>query len=233
VASEIQALKATWPRPFIEFADDNTFVNKRHSRQLMAAVAEQEVRWFTETDISVAEDAELLSMMAAAGCAEVLIGFESPRAPSLEGVELKRNWKRKQFERYEQAVERIQSHGIAVNACFILGLDGDGPEIFEAVEAFVDRALPFDVQITVLTALPGTPLYERLRREGRLLAEGAWERCTLFDVNHRPARMTPAELQRGLIDLGRRLYSSMKERQSSSQGGLDVGIGRSAPQHHS
>lgn len=207
VVREIRAIKALWPRPFIEFADDNTFVDKQWSRKLVHAVGEEGVRWFTETDVSVADDPELLKLLHQAGCAEVLIGFESPTISGLDGVELRRNWKRKRIDSYERAIERIQFHGIAVNACFVLGLDGDGPEIFEAVEAFVERNLPFDVQITVQTALPGTPLYERFRREGRLLEEEAWEKCTLFDVNFRPARMTPAQLERGLIDLGQRLYS--------------------------
>lgn len=207
VIEEIRAVKASWARPFVEFADDNSFVNKSRSRELVEAMGGEDVRWFTETDISVADDPELLSMLREAGCAEVLIGLESPSAGSLDGVELKRNWKLRQIERYREAITRIQGYGVAVNACFILGLDGDGPEIFEAVESFVDETKPFDVQITVQTPFPGTPLYDRLRTEGRLLEEGAWEKCTLFDVNYRPLGMTVDQLEQGLIELGKRLYS--------------------------
>lgn len=207
VIDEIRAVKSIWPRPFIEFADDNSFVHKRRSRELAAAMGGEDVRWFTETDISVADDPELLGLLREAGCAEVLIGLESPSADSLDGVELKRNWKLKQVDRYRDAIIRIQEHGVAVNACFILGLDGDGPEVFEAVESFVDETKPFDVQITVQTPFPGTPLYDRLRTEGRLLEEGAWEKCTLFDVTYRPLGMTAEQLERGLIELGQRLYS--------------------------
>jgi radical SAM superfamily enzyme YgiQ (UPF0313 family) len=208
VTEEIQAIKKLWPRPFIELADDNTFVNKHYSRRLVSAIGEEGVRWFTETDVSVADDAELLELMRDSGCSEILIGFESPTPQGVNGIELKRNWKRKQFERYDAAVERIQSHGIAVNACFVLGLDGDGPGVFEEVESFVTKACPFDVQITVLTPFPGTPLYERLEGEGRLLYPGDWSRCTLFDVNYRPRQMTEEQLRSGLVDLARRLYST-------------------------
>jgi radical SAM superfamily enzyme YgiQ (UPF0313 family) len=207
VVAEIRAIKEIWPRPFVEFADDNTFVDRSWSRRLMQQIAPEGVRWFTETDVAVADDPELLSMMHEAGCAEVLIGFESPSVSGLEGIELRRNWKARQIDMYERAVEVIQSHGIAVNACFVLGLDGDGPGVFEAVQDFVDRTGPFDVQITVQTPLPGTPLYERLLGDGRLLHPGAWSRCTLFDVNFRPAKMTVEQLERGLIELGTRLYS--------------------------
>ena len=126
---------------------------------------------------------------------------------SLDGVEQRRNWKRTRFDDYRDDIGRIQAHGIAVNGCFVLGLDGDGPEVFDAVEAFVRESGQFDVQITVMTPFPGTPLYERLRREGRLLEEGAWERCSLFDVNYVPRKMSAAELQRGLLGLAQRLYT--------------------------
>jgi hypothetical protein len=67
--------------------------------------------------------------------------------------------------------------------------------------------MPYDVQITVQTAFPGTPLYERLKREGRILRDQAWQLCTLFDVNFQPARMSVAELEAGFRRLGARLYS--------------------------
>jgi radical SAM superfamily enzyme YgiQ (UPF0313 family) len=79
--------------------------------------------------------------------------------------------------------------------------------VFEAVARFVEETDPFDVQITVLTPFPGTPLYARLLAEGRILEPGAWELCTLFDVNYRPRNMTVEELEHGLVDLGRHLYS--------------------------
>ena len=194
VIAEIRAIKQIWSQPFIEFADDNTFVNKAHSKTLMRALASEGMRWFTETDIAVADDDELLRLMREAGCAQILIGLESPLVAGLDGLEHRRNWKRQQLDRYRSAIERIQSHGIAVNGCFVLGLDGHTPAVFDAVEQFAADSGLHDVQITVMTAFPGTPLYERLRREGRLLDEQAWEKCTLFDVNFQPEGMTADEL---------------------------------------
>ncbi len=207
VAAEIRAIRQIWPDCFIEFADDNTFVNKRHAKKLMRAVADEGIEWFTETDISVVDDPELLAMMRTAGCREILIGFESPRSAGLKGVELRKDWKWRRTSDYGTAIEQIQSHGVAVNVCFVLGLDGDGPEVFEAVADFVERHLPFDVQITVMTAFPGTPLYGRLRDEGRLIEDGAWEKCTLFDVNIDPKHMSAEALRAGLINLAVKLYS--------------------------
>ena len=87
-----------------------------------------------------------------------------------------------------------------------MGLDGTGAESFDGVYEFVRESGLFDVQITFMTPFPGTPLYDRLREKGRILDEGAWERCTLFDINFRPQQMTLTELENGFVDLGRKLY---------------------------
>ena len=206
VMNELRRIKSLWSRPFIEFADDNTFANKAHGRELARALAGQRIRWFTETDISLAADLELLSLMRDSGCVQVLIGLEAPTRAPLEGLEHKSNWKARQVERYLEAIDRIQSFGITVNGCFVLGLDGTGPESFEEILRFVCESGLYEVQITVQTAFPGTPLYERLRREGRMLYDDAWERCTLFDVNFQPSGMSVAQLEQGLRALGRQLY---------------------------
>ena len=212
VIAEIHEIKRHWPRPFIEFADDNSFVHRAKSKALLRALVDEDIRWFTETDISIADDPELLALMREAGCAEVLIGLESPTAAGVDGVELRRNWKRGRFAEYKTAIERIQGNGVAVNGCFVLGLDGNGPEVFDDVAEFVADSGLFDVQITVLTPFPGTPLYDRLLAEDRLLEPTAWERCTMFDVNFRPKGMSPETLQHELVELGRRLYTTERRK---------------------
>jgi radical SAM superfamily enzyme YgiQ (UPF0313 family) len=207
VVAEIRRLKECFARPFLEFADDNTFADHRHGRELMKALEKEGLHWFTETDVSVAEDEDLLRMMRDAGCRQVLIGFESPRFESIDGVEKKSNWKARRTDRYLRAVETIQRHGITVNGCFILGLDGDGPASFEHVFRFVEESGLYDVQITYLTPFPGTPLWTRLAEEGRLLSERATERCTLFDINFRPTDMSVDELRDGFRNLTQRLYA--------------------------
>lgn len=207
VMAEIQEIKKIWSRPFIEFADDNSFVHREHYKQLLREMSKEHVRWFTETDVRVAEDSDLLGLMRDAGCQQVLIGLESPRRASLDGIELKNNWKLSRQGRYLDAIEKIQSYGITVNGCFIFGLDGDTPDVFDDVLQFVRDSGLYEVQITFLTPFPGTPLYERLRRERRLIREKAWELCTLFDINVRPKNMTVAELQAGFLKLGEVLYS--------------------------
>jgi radical SAM superfamily enzyme YgiQ (UPF0313 family) len=217
VVAEIQAIKSLWSRPFIEFADDNTFANKSHSKQLLRAIAKEDIRWFTETDLSVADDLELLDMLRDAGCAEILIGFEGTTFSGVNGVEQRSNWKAKRVDTYLEAIRRIQDRGVRVNGCFILGLDGAGPESFDAVWKFVEQSDLYDVQVTVQTAFPSTPLYARLKAEDRILRDEAWELCTLFDVNFRPSKMSVAELEAGFRSLIARIYSDecTKKRRSA------------------
>jgi radical SAM superfamily enzyme YgiQ (UPF0313 family) len=200
VLAEVDAVRARWRRPFIEFADDNTFVHKAWSRELLRALVGRDVRYFTETDVSVADDEELLDLLYPSGCRQVLIGFESPGQAGLVGID-RANWKARQYHRYLDAIAKIQERGVSVCGCFIVGLDSDTPAIFDTIRDFIERSRLLEVQVTILTPFPGTRLYESLRAEGRLLYPGAWERCTLFDVNFRPRGMTVEQLEEGVMRL--------------------------------
>jgi radical SAM superfamily enzyme YgiQ (UPF0313 family) len=207
VMEEIQSLRREFPEPFVEFADDNTFLDKAWGREFLRALAPERLRWFTETDASVADDPGLCDLIADSGCRQLLIGFESPRASDLTEIDPV-GWKKRIAPHAHRVVDTLQSRGISVNGCFILGLDSHTPEIFPVLRDFVRSSGLAEVQLTVLTPFPGSGLYARLEREGRLLGRQFWERCTLFDVNYRPARMSVEELENGLRWLFTELYSS-------------------------
>ncbi len=206
VLDEVDRIVQLWPRPFIELADDNSFINKAYWQALLPQLAQRKTRWFAETDVSIAHDDVLLGAMAEAGCKQVLIGFESPIQAGLDGLELRRNWKLHKSPQYATAIRNIQSHGIRVIACFVLGLDGQTPDVFDAVYDFVEQVGPFDVQITYATPFPNTPYYNLLKQQGRLTHDGEWQRYTLFDINHVPSDMTVEQLRAGFFDLAQRLY---------------------------
>jgi len=207
VLAEIDRICEIWPHPFIEFADDNSFINKAYWKILLPELRKRRIKWFTETDLSVAEDPVLLRMMRESGCAQVLIGLESPTLDPLDGLELNVNWKQTQFARYKESIRTIQSHGITVNGCFIVGLDGQTTDVFDDIYAFVRDAELYEVQITILTPFPGTALYERLKTSRRLIEPTNWKKCTLFDLNFRPQGMTGDELREGFHQLAMKLYS--------------------------
>ncbi|MCB9881395.1 MAG: radical SAM protein [Planctomycetes bacterium] len=212
VIEELRAARAHFDRPFLELADDNTFLNRAWSRTFLRALAREDIHYFTETDLSIADDPELLDLLQASGCKQVLVGLESPRAIDLHAID-PHDWKRRQLPRMERAIDAIQSRGVSVNGCFILGFDHHTPAIFEEVNAFVRRSGLAEVQLTVLTPFPGTPLHTRLHREGRLLEERAWDRCTLFDVMFQPKGMNVEELEQGMRWLFRETYTSERVRE--------------------
>jgi radical SAM superfamily enzyme YgiQ (UPF0313 family) len=211
VRRDLEAITARWPGAFVELADDNTFVDKRWGRQLVDAIAAFGVKWFTETEITVADDPLLLEALAASGCRQLLVGLEALDAGTVSELEA-RPFKARRVADYAAAVRRIQAAGVSVNGTFVLGADHHAPDVFARVAAFADRVGLAEVQVTVLTPFPGTPLHDRLRAEGRLLREDDWGACTLFDVTYRPAQMSARELEEGLQDLFVRLYAPEKVR---------------------
>jgi radical SAM superfamily enzyme YgiQ (UPF0313 family) len=207
VVSEINRIHTIWKHPFIEFADDNSIVNKAYWRELLTALKDTKFRWFTETDLSVSEDEELLVLMRESGCAQVLIGLESPVQDGLYGLELHNDWKYNHWKKYKEAIRTIQSHGISVNGCFVIGLDGHTTDIFVQVIEFIKETELYEVQVTLMTAFPGTPLYDRLKNEGRILEDKRWDKCTLFDINYQPSNMSVEELDKGFKKLVVDIYN--------------------------
>ena len=206
VIDELKSATQAFEQPFVEFADDNTFVNKKWGKELLREMKPLNLRWFTETDISVADDPELVDLMAQAGCKQVLIGLESPNQGGLMEID-PHNWKAKRFDRYLSAISRLQAAGITVNGTFVLGLDSHASSVFDELYDFIRTSNLLEVQLTVQTPFPGTPLYHRLKRDGRLLRDRFWDRCTLFDVNYRPAHMSVEELVAGFRQLATKVNS--------------------------
>lgn len=207
VLAEIDSILEIWKRPFLEFADDNSMVNRSYWKELTSDLEQRNIRWFTETDVSVCKDKELLTLMRRSGCAQILVGLESPVENGLPGIELNSDWKHRRYPYYKEAINEIQSHGISVNGCFVIGLDGHNKDIFNQIFEFVHDTRLFEVQITIQTAFPGTPLYDRLLKTNRLLEPKNWKKCTLFDVNYVPTHMTAEELTTGFRKLVERLYN--------------------------
>ena len=140
------------------------------------------------------------------GCYQLLFVLDRTRKDRLNGID-STNWKLKRRDGYLEAINRIQSNGITVNGCFVVGLDGDTPNIFREIRDFIEKCKLLEAQVTVLTPYPGTPLYKRLKSEGRLLKDTYWDRCTMFDINFRPKNMSIEELGKGLLWLFKEIYT--------------------------
>lgn len=206
VLAEIDRVLEIWKRPFIEFVDDNALVDHRYWKQLLSELKKRNLRWFAECDISIGDDLELLDLMRESGCREVLIGLESPGKDDLRALELNNDWKAGQHGIYREYLARIQNHGVRVIGCFMLGLDWQSQEAAEVIYDFIREMEFFDVQVTLQTAFPGTPLYSRLERENRLKSPGEWAQCTLFDLNILPRDGNEQELVESYRRLLKRVH---------------------------
>ena len=215
IEKELNKIFEVWNRPFIELADDNTFIDKAWSKQLLNLFSNYKMKWFTETDISVAYDDELLESLAKSNCVQLLIGFETTTAKGLKNLDTV-NWKYKQFENYYKAIEKIQSYGISVNGCFILGFDTDTLNTFDETEKFIKESNLSEVQITMLTPFPNTSLYHQLKNENRLLEENYWDKCTLFDATFIPKNFTLQDFENNFQTLMTNIYSDKNVRERKS-----------------
>jgi radical SAM superfamily enzyme YgiQ (UPF0313 family) len=146
------------------FVDDNLTINKRYAKELMAKLKPLKISWVCQSSIDVAKDDELLKEMVDAGCLSILIGFESLNPDSLKETNKRHN----KIETYEAAIKKIHSFGINVLASFVVGFDADTVESFDHIRAFADKTDIVYTMLSVLSAAPGTDLWQRMEREGRL-----------------------------------------------------------------
>jgi len=198
VKAEILEIKKYYPNKLLFFADDNLFIDKKYSKKLMKALKDLKVRWWAQTDISVGDDQELLSLAYESGALFFLIGFESVNPDNLKQIN-KNSWKYTQFASYAQKIRTIQQHGIIVFGAFIFGLDHDDKTVFKNVVDFMDKN-NITGQLTIATPLPGSDMLKRLEKEGRLLEKNIpWDKCTFLDVLFKPKKMTVTELEDGFI----------------------------------
>lgn len=204
------------------FVDLNLIADRDYAARLFEALIPLNVQWYGLATVLLADDAHLLALAQRSGCKGILMGLESISRENLR--ESKKGFNSP--ERYREVVERLHRHGIALQGCFVFGMDHDTPEIFLetarfAVEARID--LP---RFAVVTPFPGTALFHRLESEGRILTRD-WE---LYDGQHvvfQPARMTVEQLQKGIETAWKHAYSvpSMLKRLAASPSPLPVRIG--------
>jgi len=188
------------------FVDDNLFGRRSELLALLDALAPLNRRWFCQISIDVARDEALLDRVAAAGCAGVLIGFESLSAASL--AQMNKAWNSVSGS-YARVVRALHQRGIAIYGTFVLGYDADTPD---TVERTLDFALEANLEIAnfnPLTPMPGSALYERLLREGRLLKPHWWldDGYRYGDAVFEPRGMRAEELAERVFDARRRFYS--------------------------
>jgi len=204
VIAELSGLKSE--RKLFFFVDDNFAASLKYAKELVTALTEVKVRWVTQMSINAAHDEEFLATLSRSGCQGVLIGFESLDDEVLKSMRKNFNTMRGGFE---VALANLRRHNIRVYGTFVFGYDGDKPGSAAQAAEFSIAHNFYLAAFNHLTPFPGTPLYQRLQREGRLLHERWWldERYRYNDLPFRPAHMAPDEVRHQCIDARKRFYS--------------------------
>jgi radical SAM superfamily enzyme YgiQ (UPF0313 family) len=207
VIAELQQLYDLKWRGSVFIVDDNFIGNKRKVKELLPELAdwnlsrENPFTFFTEASVNLADDEDLLGMMKRARFTRVFLGIETPVEESLKEAQKMQNTRKNLIE----SVHRIQDYGMEVMAGFIVGFDNDPADIFDRqVEFIQESAIPL-AMVGLLLALPGTQLFRRLQKEGRIVEEGHGNNMDIR-LNFIP-RMNAQALVEGYRDILRRIYT--------------------------
>lgn len=184
------------------FIDLNLISHRGYAKELFCALIPLRVQWYGLATVLLADDDELLELARKSGCKGLLMGLES-----ISNTNLKASGKGfNSPDRFARVVQRLHDYGIALQGCFVFGLDEDEPDVFLKTAEFAVQAKVDLPRFAVVTPFPNTPLYLRLQAEGRILTRD-WE---LYDGQHvvfQPKRMSVRELQEGIEAAWKHAYS--------------------------
>ncbi len=202
VLQEIQAIQRQTGSKFIYFVDDNFAANRTHTKAILERLIPLKLIYGCVATMDVADDPELLDLMARSGCLQVNVGMESISSESLESVGKRQNL----VQDYERQFKALRDHGIGFSVNVVFGLDGDRPDIFNRTVDFLIKVKAPISFMFVLAPRPGTPLREQLLNEGRIFNHD-WTRYCGFNVVYHPKHMTAKELEEQYWRANRRFYS--------------------------
>ncbi|MBE0646260.1 MAG: radical SAM protein [Bacteroidales bacterium] len=191
-------------------ADDNFAGNKKYTKELLVQLAEMNnsftspVGFITQLDITIAQDEELLTLLANCNFMAVMIGIESVNDASLIDLNKQQNLR----VSLPEAIQTIQSYGIVVLAHMIIGADSDDLTVFQKTADFVNEANVIHHFCHPLSAPPGTKMWYDLKRQGRIVSLDNDEISDKLDIisNIIPRQMTRIELFEGLADYWEKIY---------------------------
>ena len=214
MVGEFEALfRLGWRGP-VFLVDDNFIGNKRDAMNLLPVLAEwQQARGYpfllcTEASVNLARMDDLMEAMVAAGFDTVFLGIETPNPKALLKTKKPQNTSRDEENYLFRAVRQIQRKGMQVQGGFILGLDGDDEDVFDIQIKFIQEAGIPVAPIYLLTALKGTDMYNRLRKENRLLDVAIGTHATILNFK---TELDPRTLIEGYRHVTTTLYDPTLE----------------------
>ncbi|OGI10105.1 MAG: hypothetical protein A3F80_02210 [Candidatus Melainabacteria bacterium RIFCSPLOWO2_12_FULL_35_11] len=198
VINEIEALGSH----LIIFVDPSPIEDKKYIKELWRAMIPLKKIWSGLATVKIADDEELMDLAVKSGCKGLLIGFETV---SNEGTQII-NKSFNNVSNYKEIVKKLHDRGITINGTFMFGMDHDDKDSFKRTVDFVNEVKIDLPRYSIYTPFPGTPLFKRLEKEGRILTKN-W---TLYDAQHvvyKPLKMTSEELREGQLWAWKQTYS--------------------------
>ena len=186
----------------VAFVDDLHNSHRAYCRELWQALKALNIKWGCQSTLFLGDDPEMVKLAADSGCISVFVGMESISDHSL--VETNKGFN--QVRKFEDQIKMFHDHGIMVNPGMVFGFDNDDESVFESTLNFLVRNRVELAYFNVLTPLPGTALYERYTREGRIF-DRDWAKYDGKHVVFHPKRMTPEQLQEGFFWANHQFYS--------------------------
>jgi radical SAM superfamily enzyme YgiQ (UPF0313 family) len=187
---------------FIVFVDDNIAGDRFYAKELFTRLKPLKKKWASQASMTLPRDLELLKLAAESGCVSLFVGIESLSSENLKDVNKTFN----RAHQFEEAIRILHDHDIMIVAGFIFGLDHDDEGVFEKTLRFCERNKIELPSFFILTPLPGTPLFQRMESEGRLLHK-EWANYNGATVAFKPKLMTEETLQRGFNWACKEAYS--------------------------
>ncbi len=184
------------------FVDLNLIADRDYALRLFTTLIPLKLQWYGLATVLLADDLELLELAARSGCKGLLMGLESISPQNLRESHKGFNAP----EKFAHVVERLHEHGIALQGCFVFGLDHDESDVFLKTAEFAVQTKIDLPRFAIVTPFPNTALYKRLLAEGRILTKN-WE---LYDGQHvvfRPTKLSIQELQDGTELAWKHAYS--------------------------
>ncbi|MBC8320563.1 MAG: B12-binding domain-containing radical SAM protein [Bacteroidetes bacterium] len=206
------------PQDKVYFVDDNFIGYSKKSAKRVVEICKEIIRrsikkdWFCAASMNIADHDEVLKYAAEAGCRMIFLGIESELIDQLESANKKLNVKIG-INNFSKVYDKIHEYGIAVLGAFIYGLDTDTPETIENRTKYMLNSNIDAMQATILTPLPGTPLFDRLVDEHRLICNNFpddWARYDFVEVVYKPRLMTARELTKSIDSAWKTLYDEKR-----------------------
>ena len=185
----------------IFFVDDNMFVNKKRTIELLTELKRFNLQWWTQTDIITVQDEKFLELARESGCINLVLGFESLSSVSIQKMSKVQNV----GYSYEETIRKIHKHGIFINPSFTLGVDEDDETVFQNIYDFLDANRVMFSTFNILTPLPGTALYDEMEKENRII-DRDWTHYDMGHVVFKPRNMSVQALKEGHDRLCEKYY---------------------------